>query len=218
MLHAAKVCIPWGDGLQAVPGCARGDCARLGACLCCMPMSAAVRLPETGVETPVDARQAAIARGIALVNSGLGYREAGSRVGVNYSTLWRAHKQSEEELASFEADAEATKRINFKARMLAEMAVERMLKDIGTVHERYVASWAWTAAKLAGIADNDAPEGINPVVGELLHRLSNRRASIKAGVEVSLEAPDTPSLAPKTLEAGPVAPMSGGLEPAGENP
>lgn len=153
-----------------------------------------------GVSSPLD-RADAITQGLSLVDSGVAYRAAAQQCGIHYATLWRAAKHREREaLESLRADEDA-RRIQAKARIACEMAVERIIRDIPTCRETYVAPWAWTAARLAGIAEGvQAESGVTDGVAKLLTALGSR-GSLTAAIQVQTgpQAPDSgPQITPHT--------------------
>lgn len=122
-------------------------------------------------------RQERIAQGIALLEQGHSYREASAIVDIPTTTLDRWAERSG---ADIEQLAE---RIRAKAANLAEKAVKRMERDIDVVDDRYVATWAHTGAKLAGILDqpeSSAAQGIS----ELVDRLTQAGNTVSVGVKV----------------------------------
>ena len=179
-----------GDANPLAEGCKR---------VSVLGMAAAERLDTMPSPTDSKAIADAVMVALSLVDQGVSYREAARRVGVHWSSVWHAAKRQEALQSTIEAGEDVGRRLVAKARVAAEMGVERILKEIATCHERYVAPWTLTAARLAGVVDGSGAgsDGITPTVTALLTALGTR-TTLESTTRVTFE-PVSPATDPVQL-------------------
>lgn len=135
------------------------------------------------------------------MEQGDSYREAARKCQVKWSTVYKAVRRHEAQTAELEAGEDVSKLVQAKARIAVVIGIERILRDLPTCKETYVAPWTWTAARLAGMADGIPTEsGVTDGVAKLLSALGTRASvtaaiSVQTGDIVANPAPNTLDIA-----------------------
>ena len=123
-------------------------------------------------------RSEAIAHGIILIQQGLTFQAAAKECGASQAAVWRALKRLDDEWA--ERDDFAWRRATSKGEVVAEMVLDRMMREVERCPNSVLPSWGMFAARIAGwdAVKERAGESADGILGQLLDKLGSRSMTV----------------------------------------